>query len=113
MKRGSIALARSICYEVAGPTDEDDDMTGSGYGSVDIAEILSSEVENLRAAICQTLDANSHLADGEVCTLLPLKVALRKSGAPWDGDELHNVLADRREPIGEASSPKGDGRAAG
>lgn len=25
----------------------------------------------------------------------------------------HNVLADRREPIGEASSPKGDGRAAG
>lgn len=24
-----------------------------------------------------------------------------------------NVLADRREPIGEASSPKGDGRAAG
>ena len=25
----------------------------------------------------------------------------------------HNALADRREPIGEASSPKGDGRAAG
>jgi hypothetical protein len=51
MKRGSIALARSICYEVAGPTDEDDDMIGSGYGSVDIAEILSAEVERLRAQV--------------------------------------------------------------
>ena len=90
MKRGSIALARSLCYEIAGPTDEDDDMTGSGYGSVDIAEILSAEVERLRAAISATLDANGHLADGEVCTLLALKVALRESGAPWDGDELHN-----------------------
>ena len=91
MKRGSIALARRLCYEIAGPTDEDDVITGSDYGSVAIAEILSAEVERLRAAICQTLDANSHLADGEVCTLLPLKVALRKSGAPWDGDELHNL----------------------
>ena len=27
--------------------------------------------------------------------------------------ETPNVLADRREPIGEASSPKGDGRAPG
>lgn len=91
MKRGSIALARSLCYEIAGPTDEDDDMTGGGYGSVDIAEILSAEVERLRAAICQTLDANGHLADGDVCTLLPLKLALRESGAPWGGDELHNA----------------------
>ena len=31
--------------------------------------------------------------------------------ARWN--KRHNVLADRREPIGEASSPKGDGRAAG
>lgn len=54
------------------------------------AEILSAEVERLRAAICATLDANGHLADGEVCTLLALKVALRESGAPWAGDELHN-----------------------
>ena len=109
MKRGSIALARSICYEVAGPTDEDDDMTGSGYGSVDIAEILSAEVENLRAAICQTLDANSHLADGEVCTLLPLKVALRKSGAPWDGDELHNAEVRGDAPLYGAASLSTDG----
>lgn len=47
----------------------------------DIAEILSAEVERLRAAICQTLDANGHLADGDVCTLLLLKLALRESGA--------------------------------
>ena len=91
MKRGSIALARSLCYEIAGQTGEEDDITGSDYGSVEIAEILSAEVERLRAAICQTLDANGHMADGDVCTLLPLKLALRESGAPWDGDELHNV----------------------
>ena len=91
MKRGSIELARALCYEIAGPTDEEDDITGSGYGSVDIAEILSAEVINLRTAIAKTLDSNGHLADGEVCTLLPLKVALRESGAPWDGDELYNV----------------------
>jgi hypothetical protein len=97
MKRGSIALARSLCYEIAGPTDEDDDITGSDYGSVDIAEILSAEVERLRAAICATLDANGHLADGEVCTLLALKVALRESGAPWAGDELHNALNEPHE----------------
>lgn len=88
MKRGSIALARSLCYEIAGPTDEEDDFMGRNYGSVDIAEILSAEVERLRAAICRTLDANCHLADGEACTLLALKVALRESGAPWSGDEM-------------------------
>lgn len=43
--------------------------------------------ERLRAAICKTLDENSHLADGECCMLLALKVALRESGTPWDGDE--------------------------
>lgn len=91
MKRGSIELARSLCYEIAGATDETDDISGSGYGSVDVAEILSAEVERLRAAICQTLDENCHLADGEVCTLLALKVALRESGKPWNGDELHNA----------------------
>jgi hypothetical protein len=89
-------------------------MTGAGYGSVDIAEILSAEVERLRAAICQTLDANGHLSDGEVCTLLPLKLALRESGAPWDGDELHNVevtgLAAASLPQGPCGLP---GSAAG
>jgi hypothetical protein len=54
-------------------------------------EELHDENMLLRQAIKQTLDANGHLADGEVCTLLPLKLALRKVGAPWDGDELHNA----------------------
>jgi hypothetical protein len=30
-----------------------------------------------------------------VCTLLALKVALRESGAPWAGDELHNAGIER------------------
>ena len=95
MKRGSIALARSICVEIAGcPDCEDNDLDGNGYGSVDIAEILSAEVERLRAAICQTLDENSHLADGEYCTLIALKVALRESGEPWDGDILVAFIND-------------------
>ena len=51
-KRGSIALARSLCYEIAGATSEDD-ISGSDYGSVDIAEILSAEVEWLREALAQ------------------------------------------------------------
>lgn len=90
-KTGSIALARQICVEIAGcPDCEGDDLDGNGYGSVDIAEILSAEVERLREAIRQTLDANGHLADGENCTLLRLKVALRESGVPWAGDLSEN-----------------------
>ena len=50
MKRGSIELARSLCFEIAGPTDEDDNE-GRGYGSVDVAEILSAEVVRLRERI--------------------------------------------------------------
>ena len=39
---------------------------------------------------------------------------VRKNSGAWTPlYARHNVLADRREPIGEASSPKGDGRAAG
>ena len=45
--RGSIELARRLCFEIAGPTDEDDNE-GCGYGSVDVAEILSAEVVRLR-----------------------------------------------------------------
>jgi hypothetical protein len=52
-KRGSIALARSLCYEIAGATNGDDDFSGSEYGSVDIAEILSAEIERLREALAQ------------------------------------------------------------
>jgi len=52
-KRGSIALARSLCYEISGATNGDDDFSGSDYGSVDVAEILSAEVERLREALAQ------------------------------------------------------------
>ena len=53
-KRGSIALARSLCYQINGAADDSDDMEGSGYGSVDIAEILSAEVVRLQEALAQT-----------------------------------------------------------
>jgi hypothetical protein len=52
-KRGSIALARSLCYQINGAADDSDDMDGGGYGSVDVAEILSAEVERLREALAQ------------------------------------------------------------
>ena len=52
-KRGSIALARQLCYEIAGATSEDDDISGRDYGSVDVAEILSAEVVRLQAALAQ------------------------------------------------------------
>jgi hypothetical protein len=52
-KRGSIALARHLCYEIAGATNGDDDFSGNDYGSVDIAEILSAEVVRLQAALAQ------------------------------------------------------------
>ena len=52
-KRGSIALARSLCYQVNGAADDSDDMDGGGYGSVDIAEILSAEVVRLQKALAQ------------------------------------------------------------
>jgi len=51
-KRGSIALARQLCYEIAGAISEDD-ISGSDYGSVDVAEILSAEVERLREVLAQ------------------------------------------------------------
>ena len=52
-KRGSIALARSLCYQINGAADDSDDMDGGGYGSVDIAEILSAEVVRLKKALAQ------------------------------------------------------------
>lgn len=66
----------------------------------DLAEAIEEiHDENmvLLQAIRQTLDENGHLADGEVCTLLPLKLALRKIGVPWQGDELPNDIAQGRE----------------
>ena len=48
IKRGSIELARRLCAEIEGYTDEEDDLEGNDYGSVDVAEILSAEVIRLR-----------------------------------------------------------------
>ena len=52
-KRGSIALARSLCYQINGAADDSDNMDGGGYGSVDIAEILSAEVVRLQKALAK------------------------------------------------------------
>lgn len=51
-----------------------------------IAAQVEERADKLRAAICKTLDDNSHLADGEACTLHKLKVALRETGSPWAGE---------------------------
>ena len=52
-KLGSIALARELCVQIAGYTDDDQDQCGHDYGSVDIAEILSAEVVRLQKALAQ------------------------------------------------------------
>jgi hypothetical protein len=52
-KLGSIALARKLCVQIAGYTDDDQDQCGHNYGSVDIAEILSAEVVRLQKALAQ------------------------------------------------------------
>ncbi len=51
-----------------------------------IAKQIEGRVDALRAAIRKTLDESSHLADGEVCTLHALKVALRETGSPCAGE---------------------------
>jgi hypothetical protein len=61
-------------------------------------------IEQLMAAIETTLDENAHLADGEVCTLLLLKIALRRVGKPWDGD-LEATYAPGG-PLNPATDPR-------
>ena len=63
MKRGSIALARELCVQIAGYTDDDQDQCGHDYGSVDIAEILSAEVVRLQAALAQPEQQAEPVAD--------------------------------------------------
>jgi hypothetical protein len=58
-RRGSIELARKLCHDIAGPTDEED-MVGAGYGSVAVAEILSGEVVRLNGVIAG-IQAELHL----------------------------------------------------
>jgi hypothetical protein len=52
----------------------------------DLIYEAAAEICRLRDAIRQALDENGHLADGDVCSLMALKVALRESGEPWDGE---------------------------
>jgi len=100
-KRGSIALARQLCYEIAGAASEDDDISGSDYGSVDVAEILSAEVERLREALAQPeqqaepcigKDPRCPCQDGDAChykdcggtKALPVPVAQpEQEPTPW------------------------------
>jgi hypothetical protein len=64
IERGSIELARALCVEIAGFTDETEDWDGKEYGSVDIAEILSAEVVRLRRIDVQTIcDAIEKIAN--------------------------------------------------
>lgn len=42
--------------------------------------MLLGEIDRLRAAITKTLDENSHLADGDNCTLIELKRAVPEWG---------------------------------
>ena len=118
-KRGSIALARSLCYEIAGATSEDD-MDGGGYGSVDIAEILSAEVVRLQKALAQpeaepvawAVQACSKMWRGEfaeidakaeakriggTCVAYPLYTAQRE----WAGltDEDWEKVANRKNTV--------------
>ena len=79
-KLGSIALARQLCYEIAGATSEDD-MDGHDYGSVDIAKILSAEVVRLKKALAQPVFDCPRC--GHVC-----------SQRPWQGltpDEVKHL----------------------
>jgi hypothetical protein len=48
--------------------------------NTDIIMALRARIMILHHGICQTLDENGHLADGENCTLLPLKQALLEAG---------------------------------
>jgi hypothetical protein len=60
-----------------------------------LVEELHDENMILQQAIRKTLNDNGHLADGEVCTLLDLKVVLRKIGIPWEGDEMFSSGDDK------------------
>jgi hypothetical protein len=103
-KRGSIALARSLCYEIAGATNGDDDISGCEYGSVDIAEILSAEIERLREALAQptqepddlTIAYQSGFYDGK-------KAAL--AGREWNFCER---CGKRTTDIHTCTPPQGD-----
>lgn len=62
-----------------------------------VCMLLAEEVRRVRLervaladSIILTLDENSHLADGDMCTLKSLKDALLAVGIQWDGDHEQN-----------------------
>ena len=83
-KRGSIALARQLCYEIAGATSEDDDISGRDYGSVDVAEILSAEVVRLQAALAKPV-----LQDIEQYRMQIAGICTAAIGYWKNGDGIH------------------------
>ena len=89
---GSIALARQLCYQINGAADDSDDMDGGGYGSVDIAEILSAEVVRLQKALAQPEQVDCPRC-GHVC-----------SQRPWQGltpDEVKHLYPYGRSVWGK------------
>ena len=96
-KRGSIALARQLCYEIAGATSEDDDISGRDYGSVDIAEILSAEVERLQKALTQPEQQAEPVVDCPRCGHCCPEAEL----VAWAGltDEDWEKVANRKNTV--------------
>ena len=111
-KRGSIALARSLCYEIAGATSEDD-MDGGGYGSVDIAEILSAEVVRLQAALAQPQqqaepppewESIKNILDEYGLDAIAFVAAWKAAQRPWQGltpDEVKHLYPYGRSVWGK------------
>lgn len=78
--RGSIALARRLCVEIAGCPED-----GNGYGSVEIAEILSAEVERLRKlSICECDDG---FTEHDTGTCVNCVTAMRSPNAQNEADK--------------------------
>jgi len=117
-KRGSIALARSLCYEIAGATNEFDDFSGNEYGSVDVAEILSAEIERLREALAQpaqepddlTIAYQSGFYDGKKAVLAGREPVARVTGVSFGRFIVEPLNPAMVLPVGMAlySSPQGN-----
>jgi len=104
MKRGSIELARRLCVEIAGfAGDGGNDIDGNDYGSVDIAEILSAEVERLRTrfndAPVATMDTRDILG---ICAPaeddFPALYALQGHRVRLVLDDVTNAVFRRKPP---------------
>lgn len=75
-KRGSIESARGICVDICGPIDGED-FDGNGYGSVDIAEILSGAYDALKLERDELVEAARGMVsavDRNINTLTPIDI---------------------------------------